>query len=70
MMGGISIWQLIILLAFLSVYLIPSMIALARSHPKKGLIVLLNVIGGVFLIGWVAALIWSLVIPKEKSSEF
>jgi len=39
-------------------YFVPSIIARKKSHFKK--VLLLNIFAGWTLIGWVAALIWSL----------
>lgn len=55
------------LLAIL-VYLMPVVIAAARSHHQKWLIVLLNVFAGWTIIGWIGALIWSLK-PVKTAHE-
>ena len=62
---GISIWQLIILLVLLPLAFLPTIIAVARNHPHKLPIILVNVLGS-FLwgIGWVVALVWSLIVPS------
>ncbi|TVQ30140.1 MAG: superinfection immunity protein [Wenzhouxiangella sp.] len=54
--------QLFTLLMFLSIYALPSIIALVRRHPKRWPIVAVNLIGGLFAgIGWVAAMVWCFV---------
>ncbi|MEM9101954.1 MAG: superinfection immunity protein [Pseudomonadota bacterium] len=62
-MGGISIWQLLIFITiFLPLIFLPSIIAISKNHPHRLFIILLNVFGGmVFGIGWIIALIWSLM---------
>lgn len=56
-------WQLLfICLVFLPLAFLPTIIALKRQHPQKVPIILINVFGGlIFGVGWVVALIWSLV---------
>ncbi|GEM_PF-2606880 len=41
------------------VYLLPTLIAIIRSHNKLAQIAALNVFLGVIVIGWIGALIWS-----------
>lgn len=50
------------------VYLIPSVVAFKRNHPKKVAILLLNIILGFTLIGWLAAFIWSFMDTTNKSA--
>ncbi len=52
-------------IAGLLVYLIPSMIALKRGHPQTGAICALNLLLGWSLLGWVASLIWALTKPAS-----
>lgn len=54
--------QLIALGLFLAIYALPSIIALARRHPKRWPIVAVNLIGGLFGgVGWVVAMVWCFV---------
>jgi Superinfection immunity protein/Uncharacterised protein family UPF0547 len=54
-------------LAGLSIFFLPTIIAARRKHAYLWIIVALNVIGGLFAgLGWVAALIWA-VWPAERS---
>jgi len=60
---AIGIRELIVLLLFgLAIYLyfLPFMIARRRNHPQKNPILIVNIFLGWTLIGWVAALAWSL----------
>ncbi len=41
------------------IYLLPTLIALLRSHNKLALIAALNVFLGWLVIGWIGAIIWS-----------
>jgi hypothetical protein len=42
------------------IYLLPTLIALIRSHNKLGQIAALNIFLGWLVIGWIGGLIWSL----------
>ena len=48
------------LLLVLFVYLLPAYVSFKRSHPNRVLILVLNLLFGVTLLGWVLLLIWSL----------
>jgi hypothetical protein len=48
-------------------YMLPSIIACRRDHSKFFWVWLVNVLGApLFLIGWIAALIWAFVDPEKK----
>lgn len=47
----------VVLLAIL--HFIPSFVAFARGHARRGLILLLNVLMGWTIIGWAALLYWA-----------
>ena len=50
------------LVFLLSIYALPSIIALARRHPKRWPIVAVNLIGGLFGgVGWVVAMVWCFI---------
>jgi hypothetical protein len=48
-------------------YFLPMAIAIYRSHPKVGRIVLVNLLLGCTQIGWVVALIWATSAIKEEA---
>ena len=50
---------LLIVLVIGGLYLIPTIVALMRDHPSKGGIIVLNVLLGWTLIGWVVSLAWA-----------
>lgn len=49
------------------IYLLPSIIAVIRGHPRTGAIILLNIFLGWTAVGWVVALLWSLL--AESTTE-
>lgn len=54
-------WEPLVLALLLVVYFVPTYIALGRKHPQKVPILLLNTLAGWTVVGWVGALIWSLI---------
>ena len=64
--AGAGVIYLIISIIF---YFIPSIIAFHKSHLSKGAILALNFFLGWTLLGWVAALVWSLKYDPEKSTK-
>lgn len=58
-MGGISIWQLFILLILAAIYMLPTIVASRRNHRNTPAIAVLNVLLGWSLIGWAGALVWA-----------
>lgn len=71
-MGTWSIWHwlIVILVAviLLAVYFIPTFIAFVRGHDHRMVILLLNLFLGWTAIGWIFALIWS-VLSTRKMRE-
>jgi hypothetical protein len=51
------------LILLLAIYMIPGIIALCRSHRQAVPILVLDLLLGWTLIGWVVALVWSLTTP-------
>ncbi len=61
-MGGISIFQILILIGILIlafIHFLPMIIALKRNHKNKIPIILINIFLGWSLVGWVIALVWA-----------
>jgi hypothetical protein len=52
----IALWVFVVL----SLYLLPSLVALGRKKADSGMIFVLNFLLGYTGVGWIAALIWSL----------
>lgn len=65
--SGVSGLLMVIIpvILFLSVYFIPTFIAIKSKHINKTGIILLNIFLGWSFVGWVIALIWS-VMKKNK----
>lgn len=52
-------------LFFLFIYLLPSIIAISKKNIEKNVIIVINILLGLTLIGWVVTLIWALSDSKE-----
>lgn len=48
------------------VYFLPTMIAAQNHHRSMAALCLLNILGGILLIGWIAAFIWSFFPGKHE----
>ena len=55
-----AITVLVIFAMVLGVYFLPTVVAMMRNHHNAGAILVLNLLLGWTLLGWVAALVWSL----------
>lgn len=53
-------WSLIFI-----AYWVPTVVALTRRHPQKWAICAVNGLLGWTFLGWVGALVWSLVKPRQ-----
>ena len=53
--------SLVIIVVGLGFYFMPTIIAFARNHKNKIGIFLLNLLAGWTFLGWVGALIWSVI---------
>jgi Superinfection immunity protein len=51
--------------AGLAVYFVPAIIAFSRNHRNRAAILVLDLLLGWTLLGWVAALVWSLTADIE-----
>lgn len=51
----------------LAIYFIPMIAALARNHPNKAAIILVNIFLGWSLIGWIVALVWAFTKPNTQA---
>lgn len=65
--GGDAITGLVLLAIFFALYFLPSIVAATRDHHNSLSIFLLNLFLGWTLIGWVAALVWSVSNPSTTA---
>jgi uncharacterized membrane protein YqaE (UPF0057 family) len=55
----LTVGMLIIILIVLAVHFLPSVIAFRRGHHNRVAILVLNILLGWTLIGWVVAMVWA-----------
>lgn len=60
------VW-LVVSLAGFAIYFIPAIIACIRHHRRKVAILVLNILAGWTVLGWVGALIWALVSERKST---
>ena len=46
-------------LIVLALYLIPALVAYNRQHPNAGAILILNLLLGWTVVGWIVSLVWA-----------
>lgn len=59
---------ILMVLAIVVLYMLPTLIAFGREHPRRQDIALVNILLGWTLIGWVAVFLWASLTHIE--SEF
>ncbi|WP_066946701.1 superinfection immunity protein [Microtetraspora fusca] len=64
MVESYAFWILLILV-LVAVYIMPSVIGVLRGVDSLGLLIALNLLGGLTCIGWPAALIAAFMLPKR-----
>jgi hypothetical protein len=60
---------LVMLAIGVAVYFLPLIIAVMRSHPNAGALAVLNLLLGWTLLGWVGALVWSLLSRPQQATD-
>lgn len=72
-MGGFSVWSfgivLVVLVIVFGIYFMPTIVARVRNHPDTTAILVLNIILGWSLIGWVIALVWAFTGKAQVSDD-
>lgn len=57
MLGSTS--TVLMLLAIVVIYLLPTLIAFGREHPRRQDLAVANILLGWTLIGWIAVFLWA-----------
>ena len=57
----------ILVILIVAIYMLPTLIAYGRDHPRRSLIGLVNIVFGWTLLGWLAVFVWALVGPGEAT---
>lgn len=71
LMSGSIVVLLLVAVVSMVLFLIPAIIAIRVNHPNKLAIVLINVLLGGTVIGWIVALIWALTpnFPDNRQNK-
>lgn len=75
MIGGIGMPELFVVFGLFTccaLYFLPTYFAATRQHSKKAAVIALNIFAGWTFLGWVGALVWSLLEDNrfaEKQNE-
>ncbi|HDO7148197.1 TPA: superinfection immunity protein [Klebsiella michiganensis] len=64
-----SIWNIIVLIFAIIIYVLPGVIASSREHKNSTAIWVLNIVLGWSFLGWIAALVWSFTNPGVVKLE-
>ena len=67
-MFGLDGIHLLLLIGLVALYFLPTIVARSNKHSKKGAILLLNILVGWTLIGWIACFIWASIDNKQTST--
>lgn len=60
--------EFVLLAVVVALYFVPTIVASVRNHDNAVAITALNLLLGWTLVGWVAALVWSLTAKKAGSA--
>ena len=61
-----STTNILMLLAVVLIYMLPSLIAYSREHPRRQDILVLNILLGWTLIGWILIFLWASLAQVEN----
>ena len=63
MFGSTS--TILMVLAIVVIYMLPTLIAFGREHPRRQDLAVVNILLGWTLIGWIAFFLWALLTQVE-----
>ena len=69
MLMGISLSHLIIFAVIIAIGFVPSIIAFARNHAQKWIVLALNIVLGWTGVGWVGALVWAIIGKSASTAQ-
>lgn len=61
-----EMYTFLVTVLLITVYLLPALVAVRNKHPHGAGIFALDLLLGWTFLGWVIALVWALVVPKES----
>lgn len=63
-MAGVGVFWIVLLF----MYVLPTIVAVARKHRQLAPIALVNILLGWSVLGWIAAMVWSLTSPQQPQT--
>jgi uncharacterized membrane protein len=57
---------IIMLIFVVVIYMLPTLLAFGREHPRRNDIAVINILLGWTLIGWLAVFLWALLTRVEE----
>jgi hypothetical protein len=60
-------WEILLILPSFVVYFVPTIVAITKHDRNVIGIVLLNIFGGWTFVGWIIALVWSIIDQKQAN---
>ena len=57
---------ILMLLIIVLIYMLPTLIAFGREHPRRQDVAVVNILFGWTLIGWIAAFLWASLTHVEN----
>ena len=66
---GVSLPHLILFAVIIAVGFVPAIIAFARNHAQKWIVLALNVILGWTGVGWIAVLVWAIIGRSSSTAQ-
>lgn len=68
-----GIWDIVLYviagIVGLIIYFIPTYIAVRNNHPNKVWIIIINVLLGATVVGWIVALLWAVNAPRQIRAD-
>jgi hypothetical protein len=55
----------VLMILIVAIYMLPTLIAYGRDHPRRSMITLVNILFGWTLVGWLVVFVWALMGEAE-----
>jgi len=63
-----STTTILMLMAIVLLYMLPTLIAFGREHPRRQDLAVVNILLGWTLIGWIAVFLWASLVQTEDEA--
>lgn len=69
LVGMVFILSGLFIVAGIAIYFLPTIIAYKKHHSNRGIILLINLLLGWTLLGWIGSLVWALIDDEGKTTN-